>query len=48
MAPYAGSNSGGRVARVQLVTPDIREFDRRKAHHRITVCELLQIEVGGS
>jgi serine/threonine protein kinase len=34
-----GSNGGGKVAKVQLVTPEVREFDRAKAHHRIQFSE---------
>jgi hypothetical protein len=30
-----GSNGGGRTVKVQLVNPEVREFDRAKAHHRV-------------
>lgn len=34
-----GSNTGFRLARVQLKNPEVREFDRDKAHHRIAFSE---------
>lgn len=34
-----GSVSGSRIAKVQLRTPEVREFDRDKAHHRIYFSE---------
>jgi hypothetical protein len=34
-----GSNAGFQLARVQLKNPEVREFDREKAHHRIQFSE---------
>ena len=34
-----GSTGGGKLARVQLVTPQVREFDRSHSHHRVQFSE---------